>query len=280
MVTRAEAEELKPNDKPLSALTKTEASEWLRSLGEEPRVKWTSVEIKSRIKEILDLLVEDDSKLPKNMTRMTKANLQHECTERNIHYTEHETRGSMMRKIREKVEAEKGGKDGSVMGFGKFSEMTYEEVAEQQPAYVKWALETVKEEGHTSDAKLKRFATWLSNRDKGAEKPPKTENQRQSSAAASSARTPDGRGSYQGRRNMGIKRVPDKDPDAMKAEIPLLEETPIPENNMQKQVLGALEKLDKRLNSLETVQNQQEKRDVGTSDGSWQHLPPSRTTEG
>ena len=121
MITRAEAEELRPNSKPLSALTKTEASEWLRSLGEEPRVKWTSVEIKSRINEILDLLVEEDSKLPKNMTRMTKANLQHECTERNIHYTEHETRGSMMRKIREKVEVEKGGKDGSVMGFGKFS---------------------------------------------------------------------------------------------------------------------------------------------------------------
>ena len=61
MVTRAEAEELKPNDKPLSALTKTEASEWLRSLGEEPRVKWTSVDIKSRINEILDILVEEDS---------------------------------------------------------------------------------------------------------------------------------------------------------------------------------------------------------------------------
>ena len=213
------------------------------------------------------------------MTRMKKAALQRECTERNLHFTEHETRGSMMRKIREKVEAEKGGKYGSVMGFGKFSDMTYEEVAEQHPAYVKWALETVKEEGQASDARLKRFATWLSNRDKGAENPPKTENQRPSSAAASSARTPDGdgRGTYQGRR---IKRMPDKDADAMKAEIPLLEETPIPENNMQKQVLGALEKLDKRLNSLETVQNQQEKRDVGTSDGSWQHLPSSRTTEG
>ena len=33
MVTRAEAEELKPNDKPLSVLTKTEAIEWLRALG-------------------------------------------------------------------------------------------------------------------------------------------------------------------------------------------------------------------------------------------------------
>ena len=100
-VTKAMADELRPSSKPLSALTKTEASEWLRSLGEEPRVAWTSVEIKSRIKEILDLLAEEDDNLPKNLTGMPKTDLQRECTERHIHFTEHETRGSLMRKIRE-----------------------------------------------------------------------------------------------------------------------------------------------------------------------------------
>ena len=60
-ITRAEAEVLRPSGKPLSALTKTEASEWLRALGEEPRVKWTSVEIKSRVREILGLLDENDT---------------------------------------------------------------------------------------------------------------------------------------------------------------------------------------------------------------------------
>ena len=128
--TKAEARELKPSSAPLSALTKAKASEWLRPFGEGPRVGWTSVEIKSRIKEILDLLDEEDSQLPKNLSGMKKADLQRECTERNIHFTEHETRGSMMRKIREQVEAEKGGKSESIMGFGKFSELTYEEVAE------------------------------------------------------------------------------------------------------------------------------------------------------
>ena len=62
--TKAMAEELRPSSKPLSALTKTEASEWLRSFGEERSVKWTGVEIKSRIKEILDLMNEEGSKLP------------------------------------------------------------------------------------------------------------------------------------------------------------------------------------------------------------------------
>ena len=175
MITRAEAEELRPNSKPLSALTKTEASERLRSLGEEPRVKWTSVEIKSRIKEILDLLAEEDGKLPKNMTGMKKAALQRECTERNIDFTEHETRGSLMRKIREKVETEKGGKGDSLMGFGKFADMTYEEVAQNHPAYAKWVLETVKEEGQASHAKLRKFVTWLNN--KAAGKDQKTEDE-------------------------------------------------------------------------------------------------------
>ena len=132
--TKAEARELKPDNGPLSTLTKAKASEWLRSLGEEPRVEWTSVEIKSRIKEILDLMAEEDGQLPKNMSGMKKADLQRECTERNIHFTEHTTKGSLMRKIREQVEAEKGGKSGSIMGFGKFSDMTYAEVAENHPA--------------------------------------------------------------------------------------------------------------------------------------------------
>ena len=54
--TKEEAWELKPCNKPLSAMTKEAASEWMRALGEEPKVTWTSVEIKSRIGEILDLL--------------------------------------------------------------------------------------------------------------------------------------------------------------------------------------------------------------------------------
>ena len=269
--TKAEAEELKPSSKPLSAMTKMEASKRLRSLGEEPSPKWTSVEIRSRITEILDLLAEEDGRLPKNMTRMKKADLQRECTERHIHFTEHETRGSMMRKIREKVEAEKGGQGGSVMGFGKFSDMTYEEVAENHPAYAKWALETVKEEGQASHWKLRKFVTWLNTKvaekDKGAETHQKAESGRSSSAAAAAVRTSD----YGSRR---IKRMATTEKNAgdMKAEVPLMEEYPIPENRVQEQVLGALEKLDQRLNSLETTQTQPEKHYPMVGSESWQNL--------
>ena len=272
--TKAEARELKPDNAPLSALTKAKASEWLQLLGEEPRASWTSVEIKSRIKEILDLLDEEDSKLPKNMTGMKRADLQRECTERDIHFTEHETRGSMMRKIREQVEAEKGGRSESIMGFGKFADLTYEEVAESHPAYVKWARETVKEEGFATSAKLRKFVTWVNNKteqkDKEAENRLKTESGRASTAAASTV----------GRR---IKRMAatEKGENDMNAETPLMEENPNPRNKVEEQILGALGKLDRRLNSLETKQTQPEKHYPGTprDDKSWQNLSSDRGTE-
>ena len=159
-ITRAE--ELRPGGKPILALTKQEASEWLRELGEEPRVAWTSREIKSRIKEILDLLAEEEhGKLPKNLTGMKQADLQRECAERNLHFTDHETKGSMIRMIREQAKADACGKSGTIMGFGRFHGLTDEEVAHNYPAYVKWARETVKEEGLEANAMLRKFVRWL-----------------------------------------------------------------------------------------------------------------------
>ena len=263
VATRSQAIELKPDNGPLSSLTKEQASRWLIALGEQPRVKWTSVEIKSRIKEILDMLSEEDNKLPKNMTSMKKTDLQRECTERHIHFTEHETKGSMMRKIREQVEADKGGTGVSIMGFGKHSERTYEEVAENDPAYVKWARDTVEEEGMNSSAQLRKFVKWVNN------KTPRT-----------SARTESGRASSAGHR---VKRMAavfaEKGENDMKAETPIMEENPTPKNKVEEQILGALGKLDKRLNSLETKQTQPEKHYNGTASESWQDLSSDRGAE-
>ena len=273
--TKAEARELKPGNAPLSALTKAKASEWLQLLGEEPKVSWTSEEIKSRIKEILDLLEEEEgNKLPKGMTGMKKADLQRECRERYINFTEHETRGSMMRKIREQVEVEKGGKSGSIMGFGKFADLTYEEVAENHPAYVKWACETVKEEGFATSAGLRKFVMWVNNkmeqRDKETETRSKTASGRAPTAAASNV-------------SRRIKRMAttEKGEDDMNAETLLMEENPNPTNRVEEQILGALTKLDRRMNSLETKQTQPEKHYPGTprDDKSWQNLSSDRGGE-
>ena len=273
VATKSQAIELKPDNGPLSSLTKEQATRWLTALGEQPRAKWTSVEIKSRITEILDMLSEEDNKLPKNMTSMKKADLQRECTERHIHFTEHETKGSLMRKIREQVEADKGGTGVSIMGFGKHSERTYEEVAENDPAYVKWARDTVEEEGMNSSAQLRKFVKWVNNKTTEKDKTPRT-----------SARTESGRASSAGHR---VKRMAavfaEKGENDMKAETPIMEENPTPKNKVEEQIIGALEKLDRRMSSLETKQvkpDETEKHYPGTASGtaseSWQDLSSDR----
>ena len=88
--------------KPLSYCTKDEASRWLRNLGEEPNAAWTSVEIKSRIKDILDAR-QGDAKLPNTFTKLKRSELQQECLNLGIKTQEHDTRGVMMRKVREEV---------------------------------------------------------------------------------------------------------------------------------------------------------------------------------
>ena len=62
----------------------------------------------------------------------------------------------------------------------------------------------------------------------------------------------------------------------MKAQAPLMEENPTPKNRVEEQILGALGKLDQRLNSLEAKQNQPAqpaKHYIGSGSESWQDLP-------
>ena len=288
VTTKMEAIALKPRGIPLSALTKEKASEYLRSLGEEPPVTWTSAEIKSRIKEVLDLLEDEEVNLPKNMSGMKKAELQRACTERNINFTEHTTKGAMMRKIRDQVEAEKVGKAGNLMGFGQHAALTFEEVVENHPAYVKWAVETVQEEGYNTSVGLRKFVNWVINKEKEKEtkshlnraeqilqtsglsveertivmkelNPNGVNNLLNLNARSSAAASPGRRG----------KRTATKDADAMRAEVPLMTENPTPTTNVEAQLLGALEKIDKRLNVIEARENDT-KSQSGTASDSWQ----------
>ena len=82
VATRSQAIELKPDNGPLSSLTKEQASRWLIALGEQLRAKWTSVEIKSRIKEILDFLEEEEKRLPSHThprSRSTERGIQEQA---------------------------------------------------------------------------------------------------------------------------------------------------------------------------------------------------------
>ena len=55
----------------------------------------------------------------------------------------------------------------------------------------------------------------------------------------------------------------------MRAEVPLMTENPIPTTNVEAQLLGALEKIDKRLNVIEARENDTRSQS-GTASDSWQ----------
>ena len=69
-----------------------------------------------------------------------------------------------------------------------------------------------------------------------------------------------------------------QDTDDMKAETPLMTENPTPKNKVEERMLGALGKLEQRLNSLETkqVQAQPEKHYIGSGSESWADVASAR----
>ena len=75
----------------VAALTKQEAIDHLRRLGEEPHPKWSSIEIKSRIRE----LAEAEEKRPLGVNSNSKKEaIVAVCQEKGIHVGKHDTKGS------------------------------------------------------------------------------------------------------------------------------------------------------------------------------------------
>ena len=168
--------------KPVSAMTKREAAEYLTELGDKVNPSWTSLEIKSRINE---LLKQCSSKVKLTVSTNTKKEfIKKACEDNNVHLTGHETKGDMMRKLREKIETdsevtahtetkadmmrklrEKIEIDPEVtahtlMTIGRHSGKPFREIRQLCPTYVTWVRTTVKENPDTH-WKFKQFARWI-----------------------------------------------------------------------------------------------------------------------
>ena len=146
----------------LAGLRRDQLVEELKKLGEEPHPRWTSVEIRSRIVEIRPprgkgLGVSSSSK---------KAEIQAACEQAGIMVTTNDTKGSMMRKLRAKHDLNNS-TGSTLVGFGKHAELTYREVRDHHPDYVRWVQE-VRADGGGS-VQLQRFAAWL---ERGVDTPP------------------------------------------------------------------------------------------------------------
>ena len=127
----------------------------LRSLGEEPHPSWSSIEIKARITE----LTEHDQRrkgLGVN-SNSTKEQMKQMCVLKGLSVTSNDTKGSLLRKLRQAQEYEVGGSEETLVGFGKHASLKYREVPE---SYLTWAIDTFQEGATTCDGRLARLAKW------------------------------------------------------------------------------------------------------------------------
>ena len=144
-------------------MTKEEAKRALQDLGEAVHPSWTSVEIKSKLMEI-KLKEEAETAGPpplKGLHSMRKGELERLAAARGIVYTDSDTKGSLMRKLREHEFLNQPANGTDLMGFGKHASKTYAEVLAQDPQYVRWARETAMDGNSTPH--LRRFAQYASN---------------------------------------------------------------------------------------------------------------------
>eukprot|EP00969_Alexandrium_andersonii_P252563 11161820-Alexandrium_andersonii.AAC.1 len=156
LLTRAEIEAHKPVDKPLNAMTRPELTLWLSSIEEFPPSTWTTIELRSRIREILKAS-QTGSKVPTGLANLKKSQLQALCEQQEIAFGQHETKGQLIRKIREKFETQDDMTDHDKVGFGKFAHLTYLELATQHMDYLQWCRDTVEECGLDTAGSMRRL---------------------------------------------------------------------------------------------------------------------------
>ena len=86
-----------------------------------------------------------------------KEHIYQECVKQGLSVTRHDTKGSLLMKLRAAQENEVAGSDETLVGFGKYASLKYREVPEY---YLKWAIDTYQEGATTCCGRLARLAKW------------------------------------------------------------------------------------------------------------------------
>ena len=150
---------------------------------------WTSLELRSRLMELRPTR----SKSAVN-SGSSKAELVEHAKKLLLTVTPNDTRGSLLRKIKEIGNNEEASGQ-TLMGFGKHGSKTYREVLDSDPSYVIWAREA-RDDGGAS-AKLIKFVNWTEQVAKESvdNKSPKKESVAASPGRASTAASSSSQGS-------------------------------------------------------------------------------------
>ena len=143
----------------ITHMRKADLIQEIRSHGEVPHPQWTTVELRSRLREIRTMNLLNEENPLKGMRTMRRDQLVTLCENLNVGYATHDTRGTLMRRLRESQTMRQPAEPSDLMEFGKYKEMTYGTVLEQHDEYAVWCIETA-EESSSADARLVRFANW------------------------------------------------------------------------------------------------------------------------
>ena len=119
-------------------MTKAEAKECLTELGVNVHPEWTSLEMKSRITEVRKAMRHGKVKLGVTSSRRT-GEIQEACVLAKVPRTGNETKGDMMRKLREKTEQDMPAAGSTLMTLGKHNGHTFQTIKAACPSYCQWA---------------------------------------------------------------------------------------------------------------------------------------------
>ena len=145
----------------ISSMTKAEAVQALKDLGEIVYPSWTSVEIKSKLVELKKREDLTHNQKLKGLHGMKKNELEDLARACGIPFTDNDTKGSLMRKLRDQNFLQSTPDPNDLMSFGKYAHMTYDEVTTLDPSYIRWAKEAAMD-GQCSPY-LRRFAIYCNN---------------------------------------------------------------------------------------------------------------------
>ncbi|CAE7753610.1 unnamed protein product [Symbiodinium necroappetens] len=151
---------------PTSTVTKKEMQDRLRQQGENPPTSWTKVQLAARLAELAEEITPTTSTMTerdavKIINRCKrKAELQALLQEHGVPFTPAQTVDQLKSRIyKHLMETQVIPAGSESMGFGKHSEMTYNQVIVEKPEYTKWCISTAVENPE-SHWRLLRFAQW------------------------------------------------------------------------------------------------------------------------
>ena len=140
--------------------------------GEEPPKSWTKIELRQRLSEIAEEGLAYGSKKKErtqlqekikdlNQAAKKKEHLKQHLMAMGLELTGNETSAMLQNLGMKHITMQTTPEAGDVVGFGKFSNHTYQALRDQEPGYCRWVVTTAAEEGTGSDYRLRRLATWL-----------------------------------------------------------------------------------------------------------------------